>query len=317
MSRKMPSNIQTQDFDYTKLEPTIGDYLLNKEMLMRACVGTAYTELGRHLSEARDRLANNKSGVFEEWYTALGFKRDRVYSLINRYDYILRNSEDISVLESLPLSLSYEVSKPSAPKELKQAVLDGGITTHKQYREMRAKLKESEERIKSLQSALETELNKPAPVPEIITIEKTPPEAIDLMAKQKQELKEKQEALDTLNAELEEIREKGRDVRDLERKKRELENDIAEVFDELRLAQAENQELTNQATMTQRLVGPIGHVISKKGQMEQIMKSGFLPNERSKKRIGTYIKFLRNLVRELEEFCQVEEVIEYADYEQI
>lgn len=85
---------------------------------MREIVGKAYTELGRELTEARDRLSSHDkySGVFEKWYTSMGFKRAKVYDLINRYD-LLRLSEDIStqeLIENLPVTLTYDIAKPSA-----------------------------------------------------------------------------------------------------------------------------------------------------------------------------------------------------------
>ena len=80
--------------------------------------------------------------MFEKWYTAIGFKRQRVYDLINRYN-LLRNSEEVSeieLIEDLPVSLTYEIARPSAEAtpaktQAKSEVLAGDIATLKEYRE--------------------------------------------------------------------------------------------------------------------------------------------------------------------------------------
>lgn len=131
-------------FDYTQLDVATTSFLQLKESSMREIVGKAYTELGRELKEAQDELSNHGYGCFEEWYTSLGYKTRTVYNMINRYGLILQNLQEQDLLESLPVSLSYEISKGSVDPELKQAVLDGEITTHKQYKELEQKLKQAE-----------------------------------------------------------------------------------------------------------------------------------------------------------------------------
>ncbi|MHA2853396.1 hypothetical protein ACXZ7E_05390 [Paenibacillus lautus] len=95
---------------------TTADFLRTKERNMREIVGKAYTELGRELKEAQEALTgtNQYDGMFERWYTSIGFKRAKVYALIDRYKLLLRNSEDRQLLEDLPVSLSYEIAAPSA-----------------------------------------------------------------------------------------------------------------------------------------------------------------------------------------------------------
>jgi hypothetical protein len=96
--------------------------------------------MGRELKEAQERLAGNNqyNGVFEKWYTSIGFKKDKVYDLIRRFDLVVGISEEQTrqLVEDLPVSLTYEISKPSAestePKcQAKQAVLNGDVKTLK------------------------------------------------------------------------------------------------------------------------------------------------------------------------------------------
>jgi len=47
------------------------------------------------LQEAQDRLAgdNHYNGCFQEWYESLGFDKNKVYRLINRYDLVVANCD--------------------------------------------------------------------------------------------------------------------------------------------------------------------------------------------------------------------------------
>lgn len=111
-------------------------------------MGKAYTDLGRELSEARDRLVGNNQydGMFERWFTSIGFKKTTVYKLIDRYT-LVHNVDDQQreLLEDLPVSLTYEIAKPSAEStpakaQAKSEVLQGDITSLKAYRERIAEL---------------------------------------------------------------------------------------------------------------------------------------------------------------------------------
>jgi hypothetical protein len=138
-------------FKYEMLDTGTADFLRKKESNMREIVGKAYTELGRELKEAQDRLANNRNGVFQAWVESVGFRKDKAYDLIRRYELIIGISDNKKgLLEDLPVSLTYEIARPSAestePKrQAKQAVLNGDIKTLKEYRELEDRLRKAEE----------------------------------------------------------------------------------------------------------------------------------------------------------------------------
>lgn len=137
--------LENKTFDYSIVENEIADFLKEKEINIKNVVSRAYTEIGEILSEAQDRLANHHGGIFEKWYESLGFKKDKVYRLISRYRLVLANCENKTLIENLPLSLSYEISKESCPEELKNKVLEGEIRTLKEFQE--AKFNEEPEKI--------------------------------------------------------------------------------------------------------------------------------------------------------------------------
>lgn len=142
------NEIRTNEFNYSELDADTANYLKEKESNMRNVVNNASEKIGKELYEAQQKLSNNRNGVFEKWYTALGFKKQSVYNYINRYQYIVQNLDNkkqIETFQELPPSLQNEVSKKSAIPELNQAVFNGDIKTHKEYKEMERKLKEAEE----------------------------------------------------------------------------------------------------------------------------------------------------------------------------
>lgn len=52
-------------FDYNQLDINTAEFLQQKENNMREIVGKAYTELGRELKEAQERLAKHGYGCFQ------------------------------------------------------------------------------------------------------------------------------------------------------------------------------------------------------------------------------------------------------------
>jgi len=131
-------------FDYSEVDHDTADFLQEKanritEIRLRSTVA-----IGRELKEAQDRLANNKTGVFGKWSESIGFKKSTAYNYIRAYEYIVQNLDNIPDLDSIQPSLLFEISKPSAPPELQQAVIDGDITKHKDYIKAMEELKRTE-----------------------------------------------------------------------------------------------------------------------------------------------------------------------------
>lgn len=98
-----------------------------------------------------DKLSQLKHGnrgenAFGTWCESIGIHRkaaERLLQVAKLMDSSTPREE--KVLEELSPSLLYAAAKPSAPAELVQAVKDGDITTHKQFKELEAKLKAERE----------------------------------------------------------------------------------------------------------------------------------------------------------------------------
>lgn len=123
------------NFDYD-IDEELKEYLKETTYRIHGVTQKFYTELGRMLFEAQEKLSNNKSGIFIKWTESLGIKKDNAYRYINRYKYIIAIRDNITVakIESLPFSLSSEIAKESVPESIKEKVINGEIKTIKEFR---------------------------------------------------------------------------------------------------------------------------------------------------------------------------------------
>lgn len=139
-------------FDYSGLDDqTVADlHLAEREYSS----GKKMAEMGlRRMADAvaiaHDVLVANCEGhnqhsedTFSAWCQSIGLKKDSAYRMLQVSKLMDDSSpREQKVLEELSPSLLYAAAKPSAPAELVQAVKDGNITTHKQFRELEAQLK--------------------------------------------------------------------------------------------------------------------------------------------------------------------------------
>lgn len=137
-------------FNYAVLSAEIGDYLKRKEQQLKNEYMNFTANCGAIFAEAQERLAKHgfgkNNGMFEKWITSIGFNKQTVYNMISVYNFrsskILTN-DSTEIFDSLSKSLQYEIAKPSAPAELVEQVLNGDITTHKDYIALKKQLEDS------------------------------------------------------------------------------------------------------------------------------------------------------------------------------
>lgn len=127
--------LENYEFDYTEIDNPTAEFLKQQEYAIKNIFTKAYTEIGEILADAQEKLANHSGGIFEKWYESLGFKKDKVYRLISRYKLVIANSENRTIVENLPLSLSYEIAKETCSNDLREKVMSGEIRTLKEFNE--------------------------------------------------------------------------------------------------------------------------------------------------------------------------------------
>lgn len=140
------NSFQPQNFDYDQLDSQTADFLKQRVSNMERIADDTRYRMGRELSKAQEELANHYQGVFVEWYESLGLNKNNVYFWINEFKFSknLENTQQVANFGALPKMLKRDVMKKSAPEEAKQAVLNGDIKTHKEYKALVEKLNAKE-----------------------------------------------------------------------------------------------------------------------------------------------------------------------------
>ncbi|MDK6804248.1 hypothetical protein [Aerococcus sp. UMB7834] len=135
-------------------------------------------EVGAVLYKAQQELADYDGGVFIKWIESKNFSKSNVYNYINAYKLFqnLENPLERDVFLDAPKSVQNEMAKPSAIGDVNQAVFDGDITTHKEYKALEKRYKEEiaekDKQIDGLNQTID-EMNEQEP--EVITKEVVPP----------------------------------------------------------------------------------------------------------------------------------------------
>lgn len=131
---------------YEDIDKDTIKFLKQQEIAMTLIVNKAYTKLGETLYKTQEVLAQRGYGCFLAWVEGIGLKKTKAYTLIDRYKLLLnfQNSEKAKIIEAMPISLAYEISKQCVNQDLKALVLEGEIKTLKEYREFEKFTKNSE-----------------------------------------------------------------------------------------------------------------------------------------------------------------------------
>ena len=140
-----------EKFNYAVLTAELGDYLRHKEEQLRNEYMNFTANCGRIFAEAQEKLAgdNQYNGLFEKWFTAMGFAKKTVYRMISVYNFRscqIDTSKGQEFFDALPKTLQADISAPSAPPELVEQVMNGDITTHKDYIVLKNQLDEAQEK---------------------------------------------------------------------------------------------------------------------------------------------------------------------------
>ncbi len=130
--------IQQTNFDYSVVDTKTKEYLIKQEIKIVNILNKAYTNLGKVLFESQKKLAKSGYGCFLDWVSSLGMKKSKVYGLMDRYKLLIKLPEtQRKVVEELPISLAYVISRKNVDQELKERVLNGKIKTLKELKSVK------------------------------------------------------------------------------------------------------------------------------------------------------------------------------------
>ncbi|MEM1724162.1 MAG: hypothetical protein QXW71_00075 [Thermoplasmata archaeon] len=145
-------------FDYSAVDEDTALFLQEKAQRIREIRVKSVILIGKELSETFDKLSKvdygEKTKTFESWVQSIGISSRHARRYIESYKYIEQNFLNIEDAEKIQPSLLFEISKPSAPKELEQMVLSGDIKSHKEYKELEQKLKQERDRARIAEQKL-------------------------------------------------------------------------------------------------------------------------------------------------------------------
>lgn len=147
----------TNDFDYSVLDAMTKEFLEERANIIYGIQSKSAYEIGKQLARAQEKLSTRGYGCFEDWYRSLGFKKTKAYEYINHYNFVCSQNEQTNIerFESLPKTLQTQVAKPSANPEVNQAVFDGDVKTHKEYKELERRLKLKDQALEAVKGELE------------------------------------------------------------------------------------------------------------------------------------------------------------------
>lgn len=234
-------NYSASNFDYSLVDDSTANFLKQKLSNMNGIAQDTRYRMGKELYETQQNLANHYKGVFVKWYESLGLNKNDVYFWINefRFSRNLENTQQIANFGNAPKTLKKDVMQNSAKPEAVQKVLNGDITTHKEYKELEHKLKMAQEENRDKDLQIERLNNKPDYQPQPKVIEKTVTKEPDDYQQLKQQVQtigslrdrnnELQGQIDDLNSKLSEMNAKGQEYEELQRKIDDLEKQRSNV----------------------------------------------------------------------------------------
>lgn len=134
---------ELSDFDYSLVETETAQKLKALSNQLDGIYQNYSVVVGEVLYKAQQELASYDNGTFQKWVASKGISKSNAYNYINSYRLVqnLDNPKEKEIFLQQPKSMQYEMSKPSANPEVNQAVFNGDITTHKEYKELEHQLK--------------------------------------------------------------------------------------------------------------------------------------------------------------------------------
>lgn len=148
------SNVE--DFNYDVVSPDSSKVLKALSKQLDGVYKNYQVIVGEIFYKAQQELSSYGDGLFSKWVESQGFSRTNAYNYINSYKFVQNlNKPKKEIFDSVPKSLQFEMAKNSALEDANQAVFDGDVKTHKEYKELERRLKLKDQALEAVKGELE------------------------------------------------------------------------------------------------------------------------------------------------------------------
>lgn len=272
--------------------------------------------VGEILYKAQQELSSYGDGLFGKWVESKGISKTNSYNYINSYKFVQNlNEPKKEIFDSAPKSLQFEMSKSSALEEVNQAVFNGDITTHKEYKELERRLKLKDQALEAVKGELErVKLTKTTE--KVIEKEVIPDDYKATQELNKQLLAKNKELSDSEQAANERVQFIESQLKELTDQRQEVDEKSAK-YDELTRAIEQSQ---GQLDSYQKQVSAYRHTIDflEKGNKFLANFGGVafldikpaLNNPKVRTELETFLTMLNSLSRSVSEILEQDDVIE-------
>ena len=287
-----------ETFDYSLVDNETADFLKEREYTINGIAEDARIKIGKELKKAQDKLANHDKGVFYKWFESGGLNKHQVYYYINLVELStnLDNVQKDNFL-SAPKSLQKEVMKKDTPDGLKQKVLDGDITTHKEYKQLQQEKSELEQEKSQLESQLEqAQRSESIASKQLEEAEDKEPEVIEREVVKEVVPDEVQQQLEQFKQKFERESNNANELRDELQKYRNSFSDPNQAYEEKELTRLERESSINAHKIAISIQNFIKDNSVETYRLDTVIKA----NPKSKERLEENVALLKEFTSNLE-----------------
>lgn len=151
------NELATNDFDYSLVGTETAHKLKALSNQLDGIYQNYSVAVGEVLFKAQQELSSYGTGTFGQWVESNKISKSNAYNYINAYKFVqqLDEPKEKEIFSKQPQRLKNEMSKPSAIPEVNQAVFNGDVTTHKEYKELERRLKLKDQALEAVKGELE------------------------------------------------------------------------------------------------------------------------------------------------------------------
>lgn len=287
-----------ETFDYSLVDNETAEFLKEREYTINGIAEDARIKIGGELLKARDRLANHRNGVFRKWHESGGMDKNQVTYYINLtlLSRNLDNNQKDNFLNA-PKSLQKEVMKKNTPDDLKQKVLDGDITTHKEYKKLQRDKEELEQQNAQLQSQVkQAQRSEEIAKKQLENAENREPEVIEREVVKEVVPDEVKQQLEQFKQKFERESNNANELRDELQRYRKSFSDPNQAYEEKELTRLERESSINAHKIAISIQNFIKENSVETYRLDTVIKA----NSKSKERLQENVALLKEFTSNLE-----------------